>query len=197
MFNPLSEEVIQRTIIAEFDAQPLHLLKDLEKFQGSGCYGLYYVGGSDLYPADEETPVYIGKADYSGSRRGNIDQYVLQNSTKIWSRLKDHKASIEAVSNLEVSDFKYRSLEVSPVFIPVTESLLITDKHPVWNTSLSGFGNKPTKNTRKGTLVSEWDTVHPGRPHTRFYSERDGGERDELIDFIHAHYDREAEKIAA
>lgn len=49
------------------------------------------------------------------------------------------------------------------IWIPLAETIVITQYKPVWNCALDGFGNHdPGAGRYKGKIPS-WDVVHPWR----------------------------------
>lgn len=77
--------------------------------------------------------------------------------------MRDHAASINDVTNLDLADFVCRYLIVDDIWIPLGESLLIEMFRPLWNTTLTGFGNHDPGAGRYNQQRSFWDTLHPGR----------------------------------
>ena len=123
--------------IAELPPQPA--------FAGAGAYAIHYEGPFTAY-AGLEAPIYVGKADKSPH-----------------GRLVEHAASIDAACNIDLGDFGCRWLVLEPVWIALTEQILIDRHHPIWNRIIKGFGNHDQGGTRKNQRRSQWDTVHPGR----------------------------------
>lgn len=150
--------------------RPVYPLQELRSFRGTGVYALYYRGDHELYRPivewnadDFKMPLYVGKGVAEGTRKGAgvTDD---PTSTKLAGRLRNHLASIDAVDDLDVSDFSFRYLLTAGVWIPLLESSLIALYQPVWNVVLEGFGNNPTGGPRSRQRRSPWDTVHPLRP---------------------------------
>ena len=140
-----------------------------EPFIGAGVYAIYYNGPFAAYAelakvnaTECKIPIYVGKAVPSGARKGGIGLGEDQ-GTALADRLKDHYKSINAATNLNVSDFKCRYLAVDDVWIPLTESILIEKSRPLWNVALDGFGNHDPGSGRANQKKSPWDTIHPGR----------------------------------
>ena len=107
-----------------------------------------------------ENPIYVGKAVPPGSRKGaNVDE----EAPALRNRIRAHSRSIDAVNNLELSDFSFRWLTMRHVWISLTETSLINHYRPVWNLCLDGFGNNPQGRGRVLVERSLWDTLHPGR----------------------------------
>lgn len=189
VFDPYSYEAIIDSIRLKFRSQAMHRLGNLQKFHGSGIYAIYYVGkDTSIYRPSREVPIYVGKADFVGSRRGILNKEVIEESTKLYTRLQDHARSIASAENLNLNDFRCKFLRVSPQHIYTAEVSLIATYAPVWNTILSGFGQKSCV---MGSTRTPWDTLHPGRP------QGDGTvpnsiEADEFSAMIRAHQKKRA-----
>lgn len=107
-------------------------------------------------------PIYIGKADPKGGRRGGVlDQ---KPGAALFNRLSKHARSIDQASNLELTDFRCRYLVVDEVWIRMAERMLISWYLPVWNVVVDGFGNNDPGGRRATQYRSAWDVLHPGRP---------------------------------
>lgn len=180
-YNPLDFDNIAWSIgNALLSNPPVPLESATEtRFRGAGIYAIYYVGDFPTYrllaDANLENrwakPIYVGKAVHKGARRGLT---VSENTTALFDRLREHRASVDAANNLETSDFFCRWLVVESIFIPLGETLLINLHQPVWNAVLDGFGNHDPGSGRRQGANSPWDVVHPGRawallqqPHAR------------------------------
>ena len=70
--------------------------------------------------------------------------------------------------------FDCRWLVLAPVWIGLTEQILIDEYRPVWN-AIRGFGNHDQGTTRRAQKRSQWDTLHPGRPRAASYQDLEGG----------------------
>ena len=79
-------------------------------------------------------------------------------------RLRDHAKSVTQATNLAEADFYCRYLAVEDIWIPLGESLLIAKFAPVWNTTVTGFGNHNPGSGRRNGAKPRWDQLHPGRP---------------------------------
>ena len=90
------------------------------------------------------------------------------------TRLGQHARSIEQAENLELHDFDCRWLVLAPVWIGLTEQILIDEYRPVWN-AIRGFGNHDQGTTRRAQKRSQWDTLHPGRSWATSYQDLEGG----------------------
>lgn len=165
-YNPLARENLGRSVEHALLQRAALPLKQLSRFRGAGIYVLYYAGPFPLYGPISSTacrvPIYVGKADVPGSRRGLLSAASLGDS--LWRRLRQHADSIEASVNLALDDFYCRHLVVDDIWIPLGESLMIGNFRPVWNGVVDGFGLHEPGRRRHGGLRSEWDELHPGRP---------------------------------
>lgn len=171
-YNPLEKENLGKSVADSLANQEPVPLASIERFHGAGVYAIYYTGSFDAYEVlgtankGEEgvkIPIYVGKAVPTGGRKGNVDPEVSAKGTALFTRLEEHRKSIEQTSNLDISDFSCRYLTVDDIWIPLGESLLIQRHRPVWNSVIDGFGNHdPGAGRRKGARPS-WDTLHPGR----------------------------------
>ena len=171
-YNPLEKENLGKSVADSLTKQEPVPLGFIKSFEGAGIYVIYYTGKYEPYSKLGElncgeggptVPIYIGKAIPSGGRKGLADPEISAKGKKLFSRLDEHRKSIEATSNLDIADFSCRYLVVDDVWIPLGESLLIQRHRPIWNSLIDGFGNHtPGKGRFKGARPS-WDTLHPGR----------------------------------
>jgi len=106
-------------------------------------------------------PIYVGKADVPGGRKGDVAPNYA--GTALWTRLRQHASSIRSADNLNLADFNVRYLVVDDIWIPLGESLMIGNFRPLWNVVIDGFGIHDPGDGRHGSLRSEWDELHPGR----------------------------------
>ncbi|MCZ7589202.1 MAG: Eco29kI family restriction endonuclease [Gaiella sp.] len=146
-----------------------------ESFDGAGIYAIYYGGLYGLYQpissaSCESSPIYVGKAVPSGSRRGGFLEAATGRAVS--SRLGQHAASIRAhqewgeqqgVEHLRLEDFACRYLVVDDIWIPLGEAILISHYQPVWNAVVDGFGKHASGAGRTQGRRSLWDELHPGR----------------------------------
>lgn len=140
-----------------------------EPFDGAGIYAIYFMGDFDAYqPLAQinrerlEAPIYVGKADPKGGRRGgNLDA---PSGPALSDRLRKHTRSIEQAENLNVADFRCRYLVLDDVWVRMAERMLISWYRPVWNVVVDGFGNNDPGGRRATQYRSPWDILHPGRP---------------------------------
>lgn len=168
-FNPLDKKNLAISVgdaLSSTDALPL---ANLEQFDGSGVYSLYYVGDFPAYEPlananmiEPHFPIYVGKADSKGKRKGGFIEDSAK-GTALYKRLSDHAKSIGQAQNLDIRDFYYRFLVVDDLWIALGESLLISKHAPVWNTLVEGFGNHDPGKGRYQGMRPLWDMLHPGR----------------------------------
>lgn len=115
---------------------------------------------------DMRFPIYVGKAVPPGSRTGFE---VSRNETAdLFTRLRQHKRSIEQAEGLSVSEFRCHFMlfgDVEADLIAPVEAALIRKYRPLWNAAiLHGFGNHDPGKGRYNQRRSRWDILHPGRP---------------------------------
>ncbi len=160
--NDMGPDMVVKELLA---TRPVRLstVRKRVRFQSPGVYALYYSGKEPLYrPVSVARPLLASAPIYVG------------NAASLHGRLMDHIASVTAVSNLRLKDFWFRYLPMdNKILGPSAELLLIEEFNPVWNTVLTGFGNHdPGGSCRRNQSSSLWDTVHPGRQHSKFRSHR-------------------------
>ena len=169
-FNPLSYGAIQDSLSQALMDAELIPLGDVERFEGNGVYALFYNGPFQAYRVISspkgETPVYVGKAAPSTRKGEELSAMQLLGAyggTSLFTRMRNHRASIEAAENLEVDDFQVRLLVLSYIWVPLAETSVISRYQPVWNTIVDGFGNHDPGAGRYNGMRPRWDTLHPGR----------------------------------
>lgn len=164
-YNPLDKLNLGKSVVEALLETTAVGLDDVPAFEGAGIYAIYYHGSFEPYQpiaTTDASPIYVGKAVPSGSRKGAS---LATSSTGRWlfSRISEHRDSINAAQNLAVSDFTVRYLVVDDIWIPLGESLLISTFNPVWNQLIDGFGNHDPGAGRYNGLRPLWDVLHPGR----------------------------------
>ena len=181
-FNPLDTRNLAIAVakaLLEKRARPLGLLPN---FQGAGIYVIYYKGAFPAYQAmtAQNTitnmprwPIYVGKAIPAGGRKGAFILDASITTAALCNRLRQHAESIQAVTNLDLADFRCRFLVVQDLWIPLVEALLISHFAPVWNRLVDGFGNHDPGSGRYNGLRPRWDVLHPGRAWAVRCRERD------------------------
>ena len=168
-YNPLERKHLGASVAQEMLRQPAVPLGALPSFEGAGIYALYYKGGFPPYrelarvnQRAPTLPIYVGKAIPEGGRTGVETGDA---KSRLRGRLQEHAGSIrKAASTLAIEDFDCRYLVVEDIWIPLGESLLIAKFAPLWNTTVTGFGNHQPGKGRQGTIRPRWDELHPGRP---------------------------------
>ena len=178
-YNPLSVEELGRNAARALMDYTADSLPPSVTFAGAGVYTVHYMGNSSPYDKIERNaPIYVGKADPPGRRQGRT---ISTNSTTsvLSRRLQGHAESIEAATNLELPDFRCRWLVLDPVWIGLTEQVLISTYQPIWNVVVDGFGNHDPGAGRRNQRRSRWDTLHPGRDWA--FNLQDRGETAEEI----------------
>ena len=175
VYNPLDKINLARSIEQELLVRPVLPLADIGGIMGAGVYVIYYTGPFPAYapiatplPSDPSArPIYIGKAIPKGGRKGGITEASSADGTALAARLRQHVASIQEATNLDLADFHVRFLVVDDIWIPLGENMLIETFRPVWNRAIDGFGNKDPGARRKTQFTSPWDVLHPGRGSTK------------------------------
>jgi len=194
IYNPLDKDHLAESIVREFFKGQLHSLPPSESFAGAGIYALYYGGSFPLYSQisisltrfrdalpgfalEQPTPIYIGKSDPPGARKGSFDDEVTEEGEgqaeevlsarpkhrKLHERLRQHAASISLATNLSIQDFHCRYMLVDEIWVALGEARLVDWFRPVWNVLIEGFGSKVEGGGRATTARSVWDILHPGR----------------------------------
>lgn len=130
-----------------------------------GVYALYYHGSNPIYScvskANENNcclPIYIGKALTGGRRKG-----ASLGTQSLYSRLGEHKKSIQKGDGLDVNEFMFKVIAMELDLVSWGEGVLIRHFQPVWNQVIDGFGNHDPGKGRNQQRRSVWDTLHPGR----------------------------------
>jgi hypothetical protein len=166
-FDPLAMDNLAESIVHALYLQEPIPLALVPEFDGAGIYALYYHGNFPAYKALSAVnaerlvePIYIGKASPGGARKG-IE--LAAQTTALTKRLKDHRKSIEAATNLNIDEFSARWLVMQDVWIALGESAMIRRHQPVWNARIDGFGNHAPGRGRAKGARPPWDTLHPGR----------------------------------
>lgn len=171
-YDPLSVDELGQNAARALMGYPAATLPPDAAFDGAGVYTLHYVGCFPAYAdmADNE-PIYVGKANPAGGRQGR--KAGAKPSRALLKRLSKHARSIEAVENLDLADFRCRWLVLDPVWIGLTEQVLIAESRPLWNVVVDGFGINAPGQGRRNQARSQWDTVHPGRPEVANLPDRE------------------------
>lgn len=163
-YNPLDKTNLGKSVVEALLELPAIRLDMVTTFDGAGIYAIYYHGGFGAYQAiaTGDDPIYVGKAVPSGARKG-ASLTSTESGRWLFRRIAEHRESIVASENIEVSDFSVRYLAVDDIWIPLGEALLISMFSPLWNRLVDGFGNHDPGAGRYNGLRPLWDVLHPGR----------------------------------
>ena len=163
-YDPLDYANLARSVVDALLSEDLAPMPPTQ-FEGSGVYAIYYTTSLEyaVLESSDEIPLYVGKAEPPGGRRGSGSVRSARN-TSLYSRLRQHARSIEQAENLSLEFAHCRYLVVEPVWIGLAEQFLINHFQPIWNTILDGFGNHDPGRGRRNSARPRWDIVHPGRP---------------------------------
>lgn len=169
-YNPLDKMNLGKSVAQALLEQAVIKLSETGELRGAGVYTIYYAGPFPAYDfvaaqnrnGEFGRPIYVGKAIPKGGRKGGISADAGK-GTALRDRLRQHAASIEQATNLELGDFHCRCLVVDDIWIPLGENMLIEIFQPIWNIVIDGFGNKDPGNRRATQYRSPWDVLHPGR----------------------------------
>ena len=154
-------------------------------FDGAGVYTLHYLGRFPAYAGmPDNEPIYVGKANPAGGRQGR--KAGAKPKRELLQRLAKHARSISAVENLDLEDFRCRWLVLDPVWIGLTEQVLIAEARPLWNIVVDGFGINAPGQGRRNQARSQWDTLHPGRPEVAALPDRDES-AESILEAVAAH----------
>ncbi len=171
-YDPLSVDELGRNAVRALMEYPADALPPKTSFVGVGVYTLHYVGTFPAYIGlGEDAPIYVGKADPPGRRQGRAS--ATSGTTALDRRLSHHSESIKSASNLDLDEFRCRWLVLDPVWIGLTEQVLIAEYQPIWNVAIDGFGNNDPGRGRWNQRRSQWDTLHPGRTWAFNLQDRD------------------------
>ena len=140
----------------------------LPVFDGCGIYALYYAGPLPLYTSisskDCQIPIYVGKADPEGGRKG-LNVTPAWEGRKLRTRLLQHRRKLNASDNFKAEEFFTRYLPADDLFTPMAERLMISGFRPVWNLVLTGFGVNQQGGPREAEqLRPAWHELHRGVP---------------------------------
>lgn len=161
-YDPLSLDQLGRNAVRALMEYPSDTLPPSEPFDGPGIYTIHYQGEFPAYSdLAEDEPIYVGKAEPSGRRQGRRARSGQRD--RLYRRLAHHADSIGLAHDLELHDFSCRWLILEPVWIGLTEQVLIEQYQPLWNVVVDGFGNNDPGRGRWNQRRSDWDTLHPGR----------------------------------
>jgi Eco29kI restriction endonuclease len=156
-----------------FNGTPVLPLPPPVSFQGRGVYAIYYIGSNPLYAryamlnhTAYEFPIYVGKAVPKGWRQSRTSDDAKNQSSELFSRLRQHHGSLKLAPILRTDDFMCRFVifeDTGSDMISTVEAALIKLNRPLWNTAVDGFGNHDPGKGRYEQARSDWDVIHPGR----------------------------------
>ena len=162
-YNPLEVNELGRNAARKLMEYPAIALPPDEQFTGGGVYTIYYRGGFETYEGmAPDDPIYVGKADLPGKRQGRAAPKRADQA--LYRRLAEHAGSVRYAKNLDLADFRCQWLVLDPIWIGLTEQVLISEHRPIWNVVVDGFGQHNQGRTRRNQRRSRWDPLHPGRP---------------------------------
>lgn len=169
-YNPLAKTNLGESVADALLRSPIRPMTDIGELVGAGVYAIYYTGNFEPYRNIQdanrdgrfERPIYVGKAVPKGGRKGGLG-FNAGAGRALRDRLRQHAATINEATNLDLADFHFRALMVDDIWIPLGENVLIEKFQPLWNRVIDGFGNKTPGEGRKGSKRSQWDSLHPGR----------------------------------
>jgi len=114
-----------------FHGTPVCKFPPEERFTGAGVYAIYYIGKTGLYAKfgqeinrqDYRLPIYVGKAEPTGSRKGDLEE-----------QLTTIKTLILGIRGLRLKDFRLRIVDESSCVIYGDVYTSIKRKYrPIWN----------------------------------------------------------------
>ena len=187
-YDPLDVDELGKNAARSLMDYPSVELPPGESFGGSGVYTLHYAGSFSVYSGmSDKEPIYVGKANPPGGRQGRRTATRL--SPALHRRLSKHARSIECVDTLDLQDFRCRWLVLDPVWIGLTEQVLIAKYRPIWNVVVDGFGINAPGGGRGNQARSRWDTLHHGRPEVANLPDREESVAT-ILEAIAAHRDK-------
>lgn len=166
IYDPLRRVNLGRSVQWALLARSPVQLDRIPVFDGCGIYALYYAGPLPLYAsissADCGVPIYVGKADPKGGRKG-LNVTPAWEGRKLRSRLLIHGRKLDASNDFQASQFFARYLPADDLFTPMAERLMIASFRPVWNLVLDGFGvNRQGGRREAEQLRPAWHELHRG-----------------------------------
>jgi hypothetical protein len=185
-YNPLDKMNLGRSVAEALLTRAVAPLTETADLVGAGVYAIYYTGPFAPYKpvvaknegGNFEQPIYVGKAVPKGARKGGLS-FDAAKGRALRDRVRQHANSIDEATNLELTDFSFRSLIVDDIWIPLGENMMIEQFKPIWNLVIDGFGNKDPGKRRATQYKSPWDVLHPGREFAQKLAE--GGTTGEVL----------------
>jgi Eco29kI restriction endonuclease len=106
-YNPLDKLNLGKSVVEALLESPATALDGISAFNGAGIYAIYYHGSfepyqpiADIGSSAMQTPIYVGKAVPSGSRKG-ANLATSSSGKWLFSRISEHRESIKAAQNLD------------------------------------------------------------------------------------------------
>ena len=185
-----------------FHGTPVLPLPPKMPFSGAGVYAIYCIAKKGLYKTFGEkinrkyydVPIYVGKAVPAGWRQSRIVDETA--GTALYSRLRQHAESVKSGKGLSLCDFacRFAILEGETAnMIAALEAAIIAEHTPLWNSVIDGFGNHDPGKGRYEQKMSQWDSIHPGRPWAARLKKLEVSESDlskSVKDFVVSHYNQ-------
>lgn len=174
-------------LINFFHNQDCYSLEELDNLKADlklyvGVYALFYCGINPLYVCQSQAnsnrcclPIYIGKAVVGGRRIG-----IASKTQNLYSRLREHRRSIEGGDGLEIGEFQFKVVAMEVDLVSWGEGITIRHFQPVWNQVIDGFGNHDPGKGRYQQKRSLWDLLHPGREWAARLTNYDPLDRDAI-----------------
>lgn len=98
-----------------FNGTPVLNLPPPVSFYGRGVYAIYYTGSNPLYARYAELnrtaydcPIYVGKAVPKGWRQSRASDNAENQSSELFSRMRQHHNSMKLAPNLNADEFMCR-----------------------------------------------------------------------------------------
>lgn len=174
-----------------FAKQDCYSLEELDNLKAElklyvGVYSLFYRGVNPLYVCQSIAnshhcclPIYIGKAVVGGRRIG-----ITSKTQNLYSRLREHRRSIERGDGLEIGEFQFKVVAMEVDLVSWGEGVMIRHFQPVWNQVIDGFGNHDPGRGRYQQKRSLWDLLHPGREWAARLTNYDSLDRDAIAERV-------------
>lgn len=187
-FDPAEPRLIGHFVALALISQDRVRLDAIQPFYGAGVYAIYYTGPEDIYApiSGTETPIYVGKADPPVGATS-----VVQQETKLFGRLNEHRRNIDKVAGIDLAHFECRALAVQSGYQAAAESHLINLFWPIWNNEtkiLYGLGKHGDDSKTRANNKSPWDTIHPGRAWAE--GNREAKTAEDILAEVAAHFER-------
>ena len=133
-YNPLEKENLGKSVADSLIKQKPVSLGSIDRFSGAGVYAIYYTGNFDAYSKlrdwntsieDLNVPIYVGKAVPTGGRKGNVDPEVSGKGTALFSRLDEHRKSIERLVRRQLFQPRPVQIHEEQIEVPTARLLVV------------------------------------------------------------------------